>query len=260
MVEVTERYAVGTPCWVDLSSRDQQAALDFYRDLLGWQGEVGAPEFGGYAVCALNGRPVAGIMGPVDPGPGQPAVPPSWTTYLATDDAEATLTAIGDNGGTVLLPVMTVGDTGKMLVAADPSGAVFGVWEPLEFLGAQVVNEAGAVVWNELHTSAPGEVGAFYNAVFGARVAPMEQMPEYLSYEVEGRSVGGVLNLADDPPGTPPHWRTYFAADDVDSTVDALVKAGGNVLSPPTDQPWGRVALVQDRDGATFSLITPAPM
>ncbi|WP_405018740.1 VOC family protein [Kitasatospora sp. NBC_00070] len=260
MVEVTEPYAVGTPCWVDLNARDQQAALDFYKDLFGWQGEIGPQEFGGYAICAKNDKPVAGIMGPVDVEPGQPQVPSNWTTYLSTDDADATLTAIGDNGGTVLLPVMTVGSTGKMLVAADPSGAVFGVWQPLDFFGAQLVNEAGAVVWNELHTSAPGAVGAFYDAVFGARIAPMEQMPEYLSYNVAGRGVAGVLDLANDPPGTPPHWRTYFAVDDVDSTVDALVRAGGNLLDPPTDQPWGRVALVQDLDGAVFSLITPVPM
>ncbi|MGW4650584.1 VOC family protein [Kitasatospora sp. NPDC004289] len=260
MVEVTGPYAVGTPCWVDLTSKDQQAALDFYRDLLGWQGQVGPEEFGGYAVCDLNGRPVAGVMGPVPTEPGQPAVPPNWTTYLATDDADATLTAIGDNGGTVLFPVMDVGTIGRMLVAADPTGAVFGVWQPLEFPGAGVWGEAGAVVWNELRTPAPDAAGVFYNAVFGVQIAPMEQMPEYLSFNVNGKSSGGVTTLEGDPPGTPPHWRTYFGVDDTDSTVDALVKAGGTVLEPPTDYPWGRNALVQDRDGAVFALLKPNPM
>ncbi|GAA1178091.1 hypothetical protein F4556_003181 [Kitasatospora gansuensis] len=260
MVEVTEAYAVGTPCWVDLNASDQQAALDFYRDLFGWQGEIGAEEFGGYSVCEKNGKAVAGIMGPVPTEEGQPAVPSAWTTYLTTDDADATLTAIGDNGGTVLVPVMTVGTTGKMLVAADPTGAVFGVWQPLDFPGAQVVGEHGAVVWNELHTPASDAAGVFYDAVFGARIAPMEQMPDYLSFRVGGRDVGGVCNLEGDPPGTVAHWRTYFAVDDTDSTVDALVKAGGNVLEPPTDQPWGRVALVQDRDGAVFAVLKPVPM
>lgn len=260
MVEVTERYPVGTPCWVDLNVRDQQVALDFYKDLFGWQGEIGSPEFGGYSVCELNGKAVAGIMGPTALEEGQPETPSQWTTYLATDDADATLTAIGDNGGTVLLPVMDVGTTGRMLLAADPSGAVFGVWQPVDFIGAQVVGEAGAVAWNELHTTAPGQVGPFYDAVFGAQVAPMEQMPEYLSLNVKGRSVGGVTDLSSDPPGTAPHWRTYFAVDDVDSTVDALVRAGGNLLDPATDHPWGRVALVQDLDGAAFALITPVPM
>ncbi|GAA5006837.1 hypothetical protein GCM10025734_47290 [Kitasatospora paranensis] len=76
MPEVTTRYKPGTPCWVDLMAKDQQAALDFYRDLFGWQGEVGPPEFGGYAVCSLNGRPVAGI-GPAMAAEGSPLRPPS---------------------------------------------------------------------------------------------------------------------------------------------------------------------------------------
>lgn len=55
MPEVTSPYAPGTPCWIDLSVPDQRAALDFYRDLFGWQGEPGPPETGGYAVCTLRG-------------------------------------------------------------------------------------------------------------------------------------------------------------------------------------------------------------
>jgi uncharacterized protein len=60
MPEVTDPYQPGTPCWVDLMVPDQQAALDFYRDLFGWQGEPGPPETGGYAVCTLNGKAVGG--------------------------------------------------------------------------------------------------------------------------------------------------------------------------------------------------------
>ena len=41
MAVVTEPYAPGTPCWVDLTAGDQLAALDFYRDLFGWQGAPG---------------------------------------------------------------------------------------------------------------------------------------------------------------------------------------------------------------------------
>lgn len=51
-------YKPGTPCWIDLMVPDQQAALDFYCDLFGWQGEVGPPEQGGYSVCTLKGKPV----------------------------------------------------------------------------------------------------------------------------------------------------------------------------------------------------------
>src|SRR5207248_6091067 len=62
MPEVTAPYAPGTPCWVDLAAPDQQAAIDFYSGLFGWTGQIGPPETGGYAVCELKGKPVAGIM------------------------------------------------------------------------------------------------------------------------------------------------------------------------------------------------------
>ncbi|MET9613410.1 VOC family protein [Kitasatospora indigofera] len=255
MPEVTTAYKPGTPCWVDLTVEDQQAALDFYRDLFGWQGEVGPAEFGGYAVCALNGRPVAGIMAATAPE-GQPTPPTVWTTYLASDDADATQRAITDNGGSIVYPVMDVGTTGRMLVAADPAGAVFGVWQPLDFFGAHVVNEPGALTWNELNTSDTEAAGRFYQQALGLRPAAVEGLPGYYSLDVGERTVGGMQPLPDHlPPGTPSHWMTYFSVDDCDSVVDTLVKAGGSVIRPPFDMQAGRMSVVTDPQGAVFALI-----
>ncbi|GAA0679238.1 VOC family protein [Kitasatospora atroaurantiaca] len=259
MPEVTAPFQPGTPCWVDLMTTDQQAALDLYRDLFGWQGEVGPPEFGGYSVCHLNGRAVAGIAQTMAPE-GMPLPPVAWTTYLASDDADATLRAVTAAGGTVMMPVMDVGTTGRMLVAADPTGAVFGVWQPVEFSGAQVVNEPGALNWNELRTTDVDAASAFYRAAMGIDVEPMEAAPGYYTLQVGGRVVGGLTTLEDVPPGTPSNWLTYFAADDVDSVVDVLVKAGGSVLKPPFDSLPGRIAVVQDPQGAVFALIRGEPM
>ncbi|MFE4600314.1 VOC family protein [Kitasatospora indigofera] len=255
MPEVTTAYEPGTPCWVDLTVKDQQAALDFYRDLFGWQGEVGPAEFGGYAVCALNGRPVAGIMAATAPE-GQPAPPTVWTTYLASDDADATQRAIADHGGSIVYPVTDVGTTGRMLVAADPAGAVFGVWQPLDFFGAHVVNEPGALTWSELNTSDTEAAGRFYARALGLRPATVEGLPGYYALTVGERAVGGMQPLPDHlPPGTPSHWTTYFSVDDCDSVVDALVKAGGSVIRPPFDMQAGRMSVVADPQGAMFALI-----
>jgi len=258
MPEVTTSYPTGTPCWVDLMAKDQQAALDFYRDLFGWQGEIGSPEFGGYTVCTLNGKPVAGIGTAMSMG-DQPPPPTVWTTYLAVDDADLALVAITGNGGTAMTPVIDVGDTGRMLVALDPTGAAFGVWQPVEFLGAQVVNEPGALTWNELNTGDPEAARAFYTEVFGANIPLMEGATHYWAVQAGGRTVAGLQPLGTHlPAGTPSHWLTYFSVDDVDSTVDALVKRGGAVLSPPNDTAWGRSAIVQDPQGATFAVIRGA--
>ncbi|MCF3962847.1 VOC family protein [Streptomyces fuscigenes] len=259
MPEVTTPYAAGTPCWVDLMAKDQQAALDFYRDLLGWQGQRGPGEFGGYAVCELNGKAVAGI-GPAMAPEGMPEPPTVWTTYLSSTDAQATQDAIVSAGGNLIVPVMDVGNLGRMLIAADPQGAVFGVWQPGEFAGAQVVNEASALTWNELHTSDVLAAAAFYGDAFGIDIQPMAGADAYWEMRVAGRPVGGATLLANDPPGTPAHWLAYFSVDDVDSTVDALVRREGTVLVPPFDMVAGRMTVVADPQGAPFAMITPRPM
>ncbi|KJS52858.1 glyoxalase [Streptomyces rubellomurinus subsp. indigoferus] len=258
MPDVTTPYPTGTPCWIDLMAQDQQAALDFYRDLFGWQGQVGPPEFGGYAVCTLDGKPAAGI-GPATAPEGMPEPPTVWTTYLATTDAEATQEAIVRAGGTLLVPVLDVGTLGRMLVAADPQGAVFGVWQAVDFSGAVVVNEAGALTWNELHTDDIEGATGFYGEAFGIEIEKMEGA-EYWSLMVGGRAVGGASLLANDPPGTPAHWLSYFAVDDVDSSVDAVVKRNGTVLAAPFDMMAGRMTVVADPQGAPFAMIRPKPM
>ncbi|MFF7966151.1 VOC family protein [Streptomyces sp. NPDC007903] len=254
MPDVTTPYATGAPCWVDLTAQDQRAALDFYRDLFGWQGAPGPAEFGGYAVCELHDRAVAGIGSATAPM-GIPEPPTVWTTYLATADAVATQERIIAAGGEPFAPAVDVGNLGRMLVATDPQGAVFGVWQRGEFAGAGVVNEPGALTWTELHTSDVDGAAAFYGETFGIEFTPMEGHDSYWELRVAGLTVGGVTRLADDPPGTPAHWLTYFAVDDVDSTVDALVRGGGNVLAPPFDMPAGRMTVVTDPQGAPFAMI-----
>ncbi|MEV6567834.1 VOC family protein [Streptomyces kronopolitis] len=260
MSEVTDPYQPGTPCWVDLAAPDQQAAIDFYSQVLGWTGKIGPAETGGYAVCELHGKPVAGIMAAVPMG-GQPAPPTVWTTYLAAADAEAASQAVSTAGGTVLMPVMDVMALGRMGVVADPTGAVFGIWQARDFPGAGVVNEAGALIWNELNTTEPSAAGTFYQAAFGIDSSPMEGAEHYYGLTVNDRPVGGMQPMsAQMPADTPSHWLAYFAVDDADATVAKVTAAGGAVLQEPFDMVAGRMAVVSDPQGATFAVIHPKPM
>ncbi|MET8680732.1 VOC family protein [Streptomyces sp. NPDC004647] len=255
MPEVTVPYQPGTPCWIDLVAPDQQAALDFYGELFGWTGEIGPAETGGYAVCSLHGRPVAGIMSAEAMGE-QPAPPTVWTTYFASANANATEQAVTGNGGTVLSSAMDVMDLGRMLVAADPTGAVFGVWEPRDFLGAGIVNEPGALIWSELNTEDREAAGAFYSAALGIEVSAMEGAEDYFALAVNGRTVGGLNPMrGDTPSGTPAHWMTYFSVGNTDDCVAKLSSTGGSVLRAPFDMAAGRMAVVTDPQGAVFSVI-----
>lgn len=49
-----------------------------------------------------------------------------------------------------------------------------------------------------------------------------------------------------------------FTTDDVEATVDAVVRAGGTVLEAPKSKPWGQVvAYVRDMDGFLVEVCTP---
>ena len=121
-----------------------------------------AEQTGGYRLAMKDGRPAAGMMPQMQEGQ-----PTAWTTYVSVEDAEATAAAVKEAGGTVIVEPMEVMDLGTMAVFADPAGAVFGVWQPGTFPGAGLVNEPGAIAWNELNTRDLAGAKEFYGAVFG---------------------------------------------------------------------------------------------
>ena len=253
MTEVT-RYLPGTPSWIDLGTPDPTAAAQFYSKLFGWTVEEGPPEAGGYRMCMLNGRPVAGL------GPQMnPEMPPWWTTYVSVDDADESAANIVAAGGQLLVEPMDVLDVGRMVVALDRSGAMFSIWEPRSHIGSGLVNEPGTLCWNELMTREPTGAIEFYGSVFGweAKTEEMEH-GSYTEFLLNDRSVAGMMPMQGDmwPAELPNHWMVYFAVANTDTAAALVTELGGTVSVPPTDIPPGRFAVVGDPQGAMFSIIT----
>ena len=109
-------YAPGEPIWTDLSSPDLVASKAFYGPLLGWTAEPPQERFGGYASWLKDGRKIAGLM-PVM----APEQPPSWTTYMCSEDADKTVALVESSGGTVIAPPMAVDDLGRLAVFTTPA-------------------------------------------------------------------------------------------------------------------------------------------
>ena len=56
----------------------------------------------------------------------------------------------------------------------------------------------------------------------------------------------------------PPHWLVYVGCDDVDATASRAAELGGTALLEPTDVPGvGRLAVLQDPQGAVFGIFNP---
>lgn len=251
-------YTPGTPCWVELGTPDIEAAAAFYGDLFGWEiPELpNSAELGGYRRAKKGGKDIAGVSPLMSEGQ-----PPAWSTYISVADAAATLAAVAEAGGQVIVEPMDVVGLGTMGVFTDPTGAVCGVWQPGTFAGAELVNEPGAFTWNELGTRDPAAAKAFYSTVFGWGVDEQEMGPgaTYVVWKVGDASVGGMFDLTGQAPDeVPAHWRTYFSVEDLDASLATLKGGGGSVVVDPMDTPVGRFAAVTDPAGALFTLIQPS--
>lgn len=252
MSEVTAPYKNGVPCWVDMGSPDLRASLDFYGGLLGWSGEIGPEEIGFYTNCAVRGKRVAGMMKLPDP-----SMPIAWTTYLAVDDVDATVARAEEAGATVAFEALDVMELGRMALLSDPTGAVIGLWQAGTHIGAELVNEPGALMWNELMTRDGKAAREFYGAVFGYTFEDMSsEGMEYFLFKVDDRPTGGFMTLdANWPDEVPAHWGVTFCTDDTDAAAARVREAGGAVTAEPTDSPYGRFAGFKDPHGAMFAVI-----
>ncbi len=247
MSERTQPWPSGTPCWVDLASSDPGAGAAFYRDLLGWDVREGPAGSGGYRLAFLRGQVVAGV---------RPDATPGWTVYLASDDMRATLRAVVAAGGRVLTPPTALLGAAVMAVAQDPTGAAFGVWQPLDLIGARLVNEPGAFCWDELMTSDYEVARAFYTGVFGFEYDDHGASTHaYSMLRLDAATVGGIGAVGPGPSPDPAHWLAYFSVDDVDAVAACAAGLGGHVRVAPTDTPLGRMAVLQGLGREVFAVL-----
>ncbi|MFJ5838437.1 VOC family protein [Streptomyces shenzhenensis] len=247
------RRSPGTPCWVSLMVHSLTTTEEFYGALFGWEFRPGPQQLGPYVRALLDGHEVAGI-GRL---PTDRPLSVAWTPYLASNDVNRTAETVRLCGGTVAVGPLDAADAGRMAIASDPSGAVFGIWQGGAHVGASVTGVPGTLVWNELVTFDTASVVKFYATVFGYAQEPAVSAGlDYVTLRVDGRPVAGVHGMGNGlPRDRGPHWRTYFAVADTDAALHQVVGLGGQVLKPAHDSAHGRVATVADPEGARFSVI-----
>ncbi|MFJ1750374.1 VOC family protein [Streptomyces sp. NPDC088116] len=276
MSYVTSNQPDGTPTWIDLDVPDLGRATEFYGALLGWDfsvesaGETTGTESaagagagsGGYAMCLLRGRAVAGLRQTPAAGAPTAGTPGHWLMYFATEDCDATAKRVTGAGGTLLQSPQDVG-VGRRALAKDPVGARFGLWQGRTHPGCEIVNEPGSLVRNDLTTPDPGPARAFYPAVFDFTLDANDDLPDAdftFLRRPDGHEIGGIMGVpaadvptADVPTAAASVWQTLFEVADTDATVRRAVAAGGTA-SAPVDTIYTRMAEITDPFGTTFQV------
>ncbi|GAA4081639.1 VOC family protein [Nocardioides kongjuensis] len=199
-----------------------------------------------------NERLAAGI-GP-SPVTGLPA---HWSTYFASNDADATADAVRLAGGALLMEPFDILDLGRMFFASAPDHSTFGVWRADSHIGAGIYSEPGAYAWNELHSQDFEAAHVFYAAVFGYAYDDMSTagLTYFVMRRRDGHGVGGMTAASIWPVHARSAWLTWFAVESCDDAVEKAVSGGGAVVMAPHDGPFGRKAILTGAEGETFGVI-----
>jgi len=110
--------------WAELNARGVEGALDFYRQVFGWDPQSSGSEENPYTEFHLDGESIAGAteMSPMAPA----GMPNYWLVYFAVDDVDEATSKAVQAGGREMLAAMDF-PGGRMSVIADPQGAIFGL-------------------------------------------------------------------------------------------------------------------------------------
>jgi predicted enzyme related to lactoylglutathione lyase len=127
---------------------------------------------------------------------------------------------------------------------------------------------AGKIVWHDLITARPAAAKAFYGELFGWQFEDLGlnlgfgNTLNYTLIRHQGQLIGGMVDatrlddVRSEDARRVSQWVALMSVEDADEAVAAVTRGGGKVLTPPTDfVDRGRLALVEDSQGATLALL-----
>jgi len=248
-----ESYAPGSFCWAELATNDTAAAKEFYSQMFGWTPvDMPMPE-GVYTLFQYEGNDAAAVYA------ARPEIPVHWGVYFSVESADDSAAKIGPAGGRVIAGPFDAHDVGRMAVVQDPQGATFSLWQAKKSIGATHGGPLSQVSWPELVTADPAGAAAFYTSIFGWKTKPETGVAEaqYTEWVNAGQSIGGLMPMKGaEWQGVPPHWGIYVSVADCDERAARAQQLGAKICVPPMDIPnVGRFAVINDAQGATFSIV-----
>ena len=236
---------VNTFVWFELNTTDQEAAEAFYSTLLGWS--VGDKSDDYWHL--KNGD--FGFGGLTKARGGAPA---HWLNYIDADDTEATAARLAGLGAKTIMPAMKLPDVGTIAVLADPSGAVFALYQSArdDKDWAPRHDQIGDIGWMEVTVDDVEQGKTFYTEAFGWTVTEPSGEPPYYMLNHKEKPFSGLMKRPDEAPVCT--WMFYVNVTDVDGTSAQAKSLGGQVLYANSIPDMVKFAVLSDPQGAVFGI------
>ena len=118
--------------------------------------------------------------------------------------------------------------------------------------------EIGGISWVDLTVDNAQEIRDFYSDVIGLKAEPLS-MGDYDDYVMKSphneELQVGVCHAEGVNSGLPPQWLVYFNVEDIETSVEACTKRGGEVITPVREIGDFSMCIIQDPAGAVAALI-----
>ena len=248
----------GTPAWIDLITTDRPAAQAFYGAVFDWTFEEQIVDNAVvYVIARHNQREVAGIAARTAQETAV-GIPSAWNLFFATDDIAKTCAHAISLGATLHTAPFGNPAVGKLAVLADPTGALFCLWQGNAHLGMTTMDMANTFTWCECLTRDPHRATTFYEDLFGWKTeVSRESDLEYALCRRDGQTIAGIMEMPAGLEGVPANWMVYFATPNCEATLERIEEHGGSRLAEPMEVGTGRFAVAADPDEAVFGIIEP---
>lgn len=112
-------------CHIELNTGDVNQARSFYAKIFDWKFEELNMEGTPYTMLHIAEGPGGGMM-----AKPMPDAPTMWTVYVKVDSIDQTLARAQAADGRVIVPKSPIPGHGHFALLQDPTGAVFGLFEP----------------------------------------------------------------------------------------------------------------------------------
>ncbi|PML82137.1 VOC family protein [Enterovibrio norvegicus] len=238
--------------WTDLSTFDISAAKRFYHACFDWAYQ----DMGdGNTLSDVKGTNTAALY--TMPEQFQKIKMPSfWMSYIHVSDIEQVVLDAEKHGAKVELKPQPGPSGGRIALIRDPAGAGFTCFEGEIESGRSLKDEAGRMVWNELHVSDLQRVKSFYENVFGWHIKASSVTDRYdiFTSSAPSQPIAGIQVTSNALKGDKEYWGVYFCVDSLEETSNTIEQAGGEIVA---EQALGErpALLAYDSQGAAFYIV-----